>query len=138
MGGTAWRTEIPPWLVPAVAGWLALVAVAAGALGGWAVDVRWLFGLGAVAAMGHGWVRRWRVAGPVAVVLVALAVLPLGVPAYDPAGATSAKVIWTAAVLVGALDIDIALVLHARHRRRVAARGTIHLPGHAEPLSLAD
>jgi hypothetical protein len=138
VGERAWRSEIPRWLVPAVAGWSVLVVVAAGALGGWAVDPRWLFGLAAVAAMAHGWVRRWRVAGPVAVVMVALAVWPLGLPAYEPAGTAGPKLIWTAAVLVAALDIDVALVLHARHRRRLVARTAVHLPGQLEPLGVAD
>jgi hypothetical protein len=87
VGRPAWRSDIPRWLLPAVAGWLVLVAIAAWALTG---------------------------------------------------QSTAPKVIWTAAVLVAALDIDVALVLHARHRRRVAARTAVHLPGHAEPLSLAD
>jgi hypothetical protein len=87
VGGSARRSEVPRWLVPAVGGWLVLVAVAARELAG---------------------------------------------------QATGPKVIWTAAVVVAALDIDVALVLHARHRRRVAARTAVHLPGHAEPLSLAD
>jgi hypothetical protein len=81
------RSEIPRWLVPAVAGWLVLVGFAAGALLG---------------------------------------------------DATGPKVIWTAAVVVAALDIDVALVLHARHRRRVAARAAVHLPGHPRPLRLTD
>jgi hypothetical protein len=87
VGGSARRSEIPRWLVPAVGGWLVLVAVAA-----------------------------WTLTGE----------------------AAAPKVIWTAAVLVAALDIDVALVLHARHRRRAAARTAVHLPGHSEPLSLAD
>lgn len=111
----------PPWLTPALGGWILLVTVAAANLTSWPVHAGVLLAVLAALALAHGRVhRRWRVAGPVALALAGAGVLTTWIdPTYGdgPAGGLAPKAAWTAAVVVAALDI--AYALH-RHRRRPA------------------
>jgi hypothetical protein len=118
----------PRWLGPALGLWAVIVAAAvanatAVPVSAGAVTLVW-----GVLALGHGLVhRRWLVAGPVAVLaLAATGAVSLGLVPADvhatytgPAGASAPKLIWVALVVVVALEVAWALLLHARVRRTV-------------------
>lgn len=109
----------PRWLTLALGGWIVLVTVAVANLTSWPVHTGVPLAVLVALALAHGRVhRRWRVAGPAAVVLVgAGALMTWADPTYadGPAGSLAPKAAWTAAVAVAALDIAYALY---RHRRR--------------------
>lgn len=123
-------STLPRWLAPALGLWVVLGTVALANLT--PVPLHAAVPAAALAALGlaHGAAhRRWWVAGPVAAVLFAAATvaaagwLPDGVDLTyrGPAGSTGPKVVWTAVVVVVALEIGWGLVLHARRPPQPAA-----------------
>ncbi len=120
----------PPWLFPALAAWLMAAAAMVGNATSIAVRADVVSALLGALAIAHGLVqRRWRVAGPLAVLTlgttVGLVMDPLpglalgaGGASAGPAASVGVRAIWVAASVIGALVIAWGVWLHVRLRMR--------------------
>lgn len=113
----------PRWLTPALALWTILGAVALANITAVPVSLAGVLVVLLVLTLAQGALsRRWRVAGPFALVTTALMAAILGhafpadwhFSATGPADATAPKVIWAAAYLVAGFDIAWGLFVHRR------------------------